>query len=514
MVNSEAYGSAVLTCNQMGACDRWTVEQDFASGMELMENAGAAVADVIMRRFADASPIHVFCGPGNNGGDGYVVARMMKHRGADVRLYALAKPKPGTDASLAAQLWDGEVLTFEDFRCEGSNGLLIDAVFGAGFTGKLPEAVSDVFRRAQNYPMRKLAIDVPSGLYGDTGLFSFAMPFDATVTFFRKKPGHICGYGPEICGEITVADIGVRADFADEHRPAIFENSPALWRDQLQDRLRGTHKYRQGHVAVFSGPRFQTGASRLSAQAAARVGAGAVTLLGSEGALDVHANHVTSIMLKELETQDARQALASLNNVSAGVLGPGFGDFEEARELCVSCLQSNADTSLKTFVMDADAISSFAADPEQLFAATHANPETTVVLTPHEGEFDRLFPDLAADNTLGKLQKTLAAAKRAHSVIIYKGSDTVIASPDDELDGEALAAINTNGTTALATAGSGDVLAGIIAGLAAQGMKPFFAACAAVWMHGEAGRKSGPICIAEDLVDALRMVRNSLHREN
>ncbi len=514
MVNSEAYGSAVLTCNQMGACDRWTVEQDIASGIELMENAGAAVADVIMRRFADASPIHVFCGPGNNGGDGYVVARLMRHRGIDVRLYALAKPKPGTDAALAAQLWDGDVLSFEDFLPEGNNCLLVDAVFGAGFNGKLPEEVADAFRRSQNYPMRKLAIDVPSGLYGDTGLFSFAMPFDATVTFFRKKPGHICGYGPEICGEIIVADIGVRADFSGEHRPAIFENSPELWRDLLHTRLRRTHKYRQGHVAIFSGPRFQTGASRLSAQAAARVGAGAVTLLGSEGALDVHANHVTSIMLKVLETRDVHDALESLNNVVAGVLGPGFGDFEEARDLCLSCLQAETSTALKTFVMDADAISAFADDPEQLFAAARASSDTRLVLTPHEGEFARLFPDLAADNTLGKLQKTLAAAKRAQAVIIYKGSDTVIASPDGEEGGDALAAINTNGTTALATAGSGDVLAGIVAGLSAQGMKPFFAACAAVWMHGEAGRKAGPICIAEDLVDVLREVRSDLHEED
>lgn len=490
---------AILTCKQMAACDRWTVEQGFATGIELMENAGAAIAAVAMEKFADATPIHVLCGPGNNGGDGYVVARLMAERGSDIRLYALAEPKPDTDAALAAAQWRGDVLSFDAFQPDSDQGLLVDAVFGAGFKGSLPESVAQALARADACGMAKLAVDVPSGLGGDTGLSDIDINFDATVTFFCKKPGHISGQGPPLCGALTVADIGVRADFAGEHAPAVFENAPTLWGDQVAERRRNTHKYVQGHVAVFSGPRHKTGAARLSAMAAARAGAGAVTLLGSEEALDVHANHVSSIMLKTCERGDAQKAIGELNKPRAIVLGPGFGDFEEARSIVTSCLAPNESINLP-LVLDADGLTAFAADPEALFQLARESGKCELVLTPHEGEFARLFPDLAADAALGRLQKAQAAAERANAVIVLKGPDTIIASP------ASYSAINTNATSALATAGSGDVLAGIIGGLIAQGMAPFYAACAGVWLHGEAGKQAGPVCIAEDLVEALRRV--------
>lgn len=505
MVISTDYHNAILTCAEMAACDRWTVEQGLASGIELMVNAGAAVADVVMATFADATPIHVLCGPGNNGGDGYVVARLMKDRGIDVRLYALGEPKPDTDAALAAEHWQGEVLSFDEFQPDTEGGLLIDAVFGAGFKGKLPDNVVAALARANECGMRKLAIDVPSGLEGDTGQLDFDIKFDATVTFFRKNPGHISGRGPEVCGALTVADIGVRADFGGAHAPTVFENTPALWRDQMVGRLRTTHKYIQGHVAVFSGPKYKTGAARLSAMAAARVGAGAVTILGSDDALDVHANHVSSIMLKQCVRGGAPQVFADLNKLRALVLGPGFDDLEEAKAITELCLSNKADVQVP-LVLDADGITAFADNPAELFALSQKSQNSNLVITPHEGEFARLFSDLAADQALGRLQKAQAAAQRANAIIVYKGADTIIATPASKSTSMALAAINTNATSALATAGSGDVLAGIIAGLMAQGMSPFYAACAAVWMHGEAGKLAGPVCIAEDLVEVLRCV--------
>ena len=506
MAKTDQFLDAVLTCAQMASCDRWTIEQGLASGIELMENAGAAIADIVMEKFADATPIHVLCGPGNNGGDGYIVARLMRERGADVHLYALANPKAGTDAALAAALWQGDVSTFDDFQPSNNRGLLIDAVFGAGFKGSLPNNVKTALTRANKCGMRKLAVDVPSGLYGDTGKVDFELECDATVTFFRKKLGHLCGRGPDMCGELIVADIGVRTDFNNEHVPTVYENTPATWNDQLPARIRNTHKYLQGHVAVFSGPKYKTGAARLSAMAAARSGAGAVTLLGSNDALDVHATHVSSIMLKQCMKDDAREALDALNKLRAIVLGPGFDDLAEARAITEICLSSDAGFELP-LVLDADGITAFADNPEALFELSRTHPKPALVLTPHEGEFARLFPDLAADEALGKVQQAQAAAQRANAVIVFKGADTIIAEPRLNDASDAVAAINTNGTPALATAGSGDVLAGVIAGLMAQNMSPFYAACAAVWMHGEAGKIAGPVCIAEDLVEALRGIQ-------
>lgn len=504
MTKSQSVFNAILTCEQMAACDRWTVEQGFASGIELMENAGAAIADVVKVSFANATPIHILCGPGNNGGDGYIVARLMAECGADVHLYALADPKSGTDAEKAAALWPGDVLSLDEFMPESDQGLLIDAVFGAGFSGKLPRVVANALARANACRMKKLAVDVPSGLHGDTGLSDLGISYDATVSFFRKKPGHISGKGPSIVGELTVADIGVHADFTGNLVPVVFENTPALWRDHMPEHERETHKYRQGHAAVFSGPKYKTGAARLSALAAARSGAGAVTILGSDAALDVHASHVSSIMLKQCAKGDGGTALAELNKLRAVVLGPGFDDYAEARSITNVCLSPDQNLNLP-LVLDADGITAFADQPEELFALSRQCQVPMLVITPHEGEFARIFPDIAADQTLGKLQKAQAAASRSNAIVVFKGADTIIAAPESSRKG-GLAAINTNGTTSLATAGSGDVLAGIIAGLVAQNMSPFYAACAAVWMHGEAGQQAGPICIAEDLVDALRSV--------
>ena len=282
------------------------------------------------------------------------------------------------------------------------------------------------------------------------------------------------------------------------------ENGPLLWREAYPRWPRKTHKYDRGHVAVFSGPRLRTGAARLCAQAAARSGAGAVTLLGSDAALTVHAAHVTSIMLKEYTKGNAARALDDLTRVRSVVLGPGFDDLEEARRIARHCLERSAGDGPFPLVLDADGITAFAECPDALSDLSRRHARPGLVLTPHEGEFGRLFPDLANDGKLEKADRARMAAERAWAVIIYKGADTVIACP--EAQGGGKLTINTTGTPALATAGSGDVLAGIVAGLLAQRMPPFEAACAAVWIHGEAGRMAGPACTAEDLIDALKAV--------
>ncbi|WP_346772414.1 NAD(P)H-hydrate dehydratase [Chelativorans sp. AA-79] len=330
-------------------------------------------------------------------------------------------------------------------------------------------------------------------------------PADLTVTFFRKKPGHLLYPGRALCGELVVRDIGIATEVLGTIRPRCRENAPDLWQALLPRPGVETHKYERGHAAVFSGGPSTTGAARLAARGAARIGAGAVTVLSPAGALAVNAMHLTSIMLRRVEAVDELALFRRERRASAYVLGPGFGVGERARSFAAAVLRSGEDVATAHLVLDADGITAFAHEPELLFAAA-AGSQGRLVLTPHPGEFARLFPDLAADEQLSKLGKARAAAARSGAVVLFKGPDTVIAAPDGQ------AVINTNGTAYLATAGSGDVLAGMICGLLAQQMPAFEAAAAAAYLHAEAGRAFGPGLIAEDLPEALPGVLDYLIR--
>lgn len=490
---NDIWSEALLGCDAMSNADRWTIRNAYASGLMLMENAGAAVACVALERFGGAARVHVLCGPGNNGGDGYVAARILRGSGMDVSLYPYGAPRAGSDAEEAAQRCTVEVQDPARFA-PLSGDIVIDAIFGAGLTRALPENVRAALNTARSAGARIVAVDLPSGVNGDSGSdLGGAVPADVTVTFFRKKPGHLLFPGRALCGELVVSDIGVRSGVFNESPPTVFENSPAIWRGALPRLDRDTHKYARGHAAVFSGARHATGAARLSAMAAQRAGAGAVTILGQPDALDVHAAHVTSVMLRACAPDDAYDRLTSLKGCRACVLGPGYGDLATARRIAISLLREAGATGIR-LVLDADGITAFAGESATLFEAARAGDGAAMVLTPHEGEFARLFPDVAEDRALSKLDKAIISAKRANAIVLYKGPDTVIASPDGR------AVINTNATPALATAGSGDVLAGLIGGLLAQGMPVFEAACAAAWLHGEAGRAAGSLAIAEDIL--------------
>lgn len=480
----------------MGRADRWTIDNAYASGIALMDNAGAAVARLVLERHGDAARALVLCGPGNNGGDGYVAAQLLREAGMSVALHAFGAPRPGSDAAIAAGRCTVLAESPDLFAPTGDD-VVIDALFGAGLTRGLPDDARAALAKAREAGSRIVAVDLPSGVNGDSGAdLGGAVAADATVTFFRKKPGHLLFPGRALCGETVVADIGVRAGVFSEDPPSVFENGPALWGDALPRPDAAWHKYARGHAAVFSGGRHATGAARLSAMAAQRAGAGAVTILGQPDALDIHAAHVTSIMLRPCRPDDAYDRLRELKGCRGCVLGPGFGDLSTARLIALSLLVEGHETRLR-LVLDADGITAFAGDHAALFDAAKGSGPTALVLTPHEGEFARLFPDLAEDGTMSKLDKALEASSRANAIVLYKGPDTVIAAPDGR------AAINSNATPALATAGSGDVLAGVIAGLLAQGMPCFEAACAAAWLHGEAGRAAGPLAVAEDLVSQI-----------
>jgi hydroxyethylthiazole kinase-like uncharacterized protein yjeF len=492
----------LLTPEEMAEVDRLAVEAGPLAGIELMRRAGAAVVAAVLERFPETAVVHVLCGPGNNGGDGYVAARLLAEAGMDVRIWSLTAPRAGTDAAIAAGECPTPAQSIGGFRATAGE-TVVDALFGAGLskpvTGAAAKAIAEIGRSGA----RMVAVDLPSGISGASGrVLGVAPHADLTVTFFRLKPGHLLYPGRDYCGETIMADIGIGDGVLEKVRPVLFENVPALWREALPFPGVETYKYKRGLACVFSGGPSATGAARLAAMAAARIGAGAVTVLSPAAAMLVNASHLTAIMLAKVEDVADLDAFIDRRRPDAFVLGPGFGVGERTRELALAVLENGDFSGL---VLDADGITSFEDAPASLFITAGSGHAPPLVLTPHEGEFARLFPGIAKDEALSKLDKARRAAERSHAVVVYKGPDTVIAAPDGR------AAINANGTPFLATAGSGDVLAGMTAGLLAQGMPAFEAACAAVWMHAEAGNRFGPGLIAEDLPELLPEVLGEIY---
>lgn len=486
----------LLTAEQMGRADALAIGGGIP-GIDLMEAAGKAVADAAAALAADG-PVLVVAGPGNNGGDGYVAARLLRAQGRDVRLALLGDPsRIRGDAALARDRWTGPEIEADPGALPEAT-LIIDALFGAGLDREIAGQPADLVAAMNQSAARVLAVDVPSGLDGTTGqVRGIAVTAEATVTFFRKKPGHLLEPGRSLCGTLTLAQIGIPAHVLTEIRPRAAENQPALWVNALRLPGRMGHKYDRGHALVVSGPMIRTGAARLAAGAALRAGAGLVTLASPGDALAVNAAHLTAVMLRRADTPAALAEILTDARFSAIALGPGLGTDVRAQEMVLAALGAPP-----AAVLDADALTVFAAEPSRLFRAIWSHG-TGVILTPHAGEFARLFPDLAS-NDRPKSERAREAAKRSGAVVVLKGPDTVIAAPDSRL------AINANAPPWLATAGSGDVLTGLVAGLAAQGMPPFEAASAAVWLHGAAGTEAGPGLIAEDLAPALRPVLRDL----
>jgi NAD(P)H-hydrate epimerase len=476
----------VLSNDEMRRADALAVKTG-TSSLSLMENAGRAVADAIAARFVPCR-IAVLCGPGNNGGDGFVVARLLADHGFDV-LVAAETDYKGDAAAMAAQ-WQGARSALTPLVLQGV-ALIVDALFGAGLSRPLGGHYRALVAAMNQSHVPIVAVDVPSGVDGDNGqVRGIAVQADITVTFFRLKPAHLLLPGRDLCGEVLLTDIGISAEACAGIQ--LFENTPALWGAAYRWPEVSAHKYARGHCVAVSGPAHATGAARLAARGALRIGAGLVSVAAEGDAVAANAAHLTTIMIKPFAGADGLTELLSDKRLNAMVIGPGLGVGQETRALAAAALESGA-----SLVLDADALTSFRDDPGALFGRIR-HP---VVMTPHEGEFERIFPGLlgAAAN---RIEAARTAAARAGAVILLKGSDTVIAAPSR--NGEpGRAAINANAPPTLATAGAGDVLAGFIGGLMAQGMPPFEAACAGAWLHGDAASRFGPGLIAEDLPEIL-----------
>jgi len=474
------YATALLDAREMGEADRLTVVAG-TSVSQLMENAGRGVADEVVRRWS-ARPVTVLCGPGNNGGDGLVAARYLAAAGWKVRVALLGPREKLTDAARHnAERWGQPVEALTPAVIDGA-ALIIDAVFGAGLSRPLAGAPRETLAAAAAQRIPIVAVDIPSGVHGDTGENLGAVAAVLTVTCFRKKPGHLLFPGRALCGELVVTDIGTPVEVLDQIVPNTFENDPRLWLDALPKPHQGGNKYTRGH-ALISGGYPMTGAARMAARAAARVGAGLTTIAVPEIALPIYAGALTSIMVKPLAAPTDFEALLDDERLNAFLIGPGAGVGEETRARTLALLATHRAT-----LIDADAITSFKDEQAALMRAISG----PCVMTPHEGEFTRVF-DASGD----KLTRTRRAATRSGAVIVLKGADTVIAAPDGR------AVINSNAPPTLATGGSGDVLSGMVLGLLAQGMDNFLAAAAAVWLHGAAAAAFGPGLIAEDLPDLI-----------
>jgi ADP-dependent NAD(P)H-hydrate dehydratase / NAD(P)H-hydrate epimerase len=480
----------LLTNDEMAQADRRTIAAG-TPGTALMEKAGAAVARAVLRRHPSGSRVAVVAGPGNNGGDGFVAARILAAAGMRVRVCLVgARDRLKGDAAWAAAGWDGEVLSSLDVS---GAAVIVDALFGAGLDRPVTGAGLAAVEAMNGAGCPVVAVDLASGINGTTGaVMGAAVNAAESITFFRKKPGHLLLPGRIHCGPVRVADIGIKAAVLGAIAPMTFENCPALWRSQYPVPDIAGHKYGRGHAVVVSGGASHTGAARLAAMAALRAGAGLVTIASPRDALAVNATAELAVMVRAVDDAPELDLMLADRRFNAVAIGPGAGVGAATREKVLTVLAGE-----RAAVVDADGLTSFAEDGarDALFAALAANGRA--VLTPHAGEFHRLFGGALApgDGSGGRAKTDLAraAARKSGAVVLFKGPDTVIAAPDGR------AAINANAPPWLATAGTGDVLAGLIAGLLARDMRPFEAACAGVWIHGETAKAAGPGMISEDL---------------
>ncbi len=490
----------LLSNSEMAQADRQTIAGG-VSGIALMEKAGAAVAEAVAGRRGAGGRVAVVAGPGNNGGDGFVAARLLAARGYQVEVLLVGEAaRFKGDPALAAKAWSGPVVPAEAGGL-GRADIIVDALFGAGLDRPVEGLARAMIEAMNGQAVPVVAVDLPSGVNGTSGaIMGAAVRATHTVTFFRKKPGHLLLPGRMLCGTVSLADIGIPATVLATIAPKTFENVPALWRPSFPVPRHEGHKYDRGHAVVVSGPSWSTGAARLAARGALRAGAGLVTIASPREALAINAAASLAVMVRAVDGASELAAFLADRRLNALAIGPGIGVNEATCGLVLTALSGD-----RAVVLDADAMTSFAGSPQRLAEALRARAGKATILTPHEGEFSRYFGSLDARTKVGsKLDRARLAAQITGATILLKGADTVVAAADGR------ASIAANAPAYLATAGAGDVLTGIASGLLAQGVPAFEAASAAVWLHGEAAAAFGEGLISEDLPEMLPRIYRAL----
>jgi ADP-dependent NAD(P)H-hydrate dehydratase / NAD(P)H-hydrate epimerase len=466
---------------------------DRLSADTLMARAGATAAEIIMRHYRRGNVL-ILCGTGRNGGDGFVVAEIMRQAGWPVTCAMLSPDQASLDEAVAnaRMAWPQPILPWSPELLRHKT-LIVDALFGIGLDRALAPELINLIEQVNRSTCPVVALDLPSGVHADTGaILGAAIHAEMTICFIRKKIGLYLLPARDKAGKIILADLGLPAKIWSTSPATIAENHPDLWRHALPSFDAAQHKYDHGHALILGGA-VMTGAARLAARAAQRTGAGLVTIASPPEATLIYASNLDSVLVQSLSGLQDWQSLLGDERKTAMLLGPGAGVSELLRDCVLQSLQHD-----KPVVLDADALTACAQMPEILIKALRP----TTILTPHSGEFARLFG--AQQNLSDKLGVVTRMARWAQCVILLKGADTVIAAPDGR------AVINSNAPPWLATAGSGDVLAGIITGLVAQGVESFTAAAIAAWLHGRAAQDFSVGMIAEDLIAALPKISHEV----
>ena len=450
-----------------------------------MENAGKSSYHIIIDKIIPSiekfnENILVFCGPGNNGGDGLVIAKYLQEKNYKVDIFF-----PLSEHKIKDELH--VIKNYKDLRINNYS-IIVDSIFGVGFNRKFSQKIIALVKKINKSKALKISIDIASGIDADSGnLLPISVKADHTITFAAPKLGHYLLPGKSNSGKIHVVSIGEKKSEIQKasKETKVKLNTPNFWIKNFKWPTMIDHKYSRGHVLVKSGPLTATGASRLSAISALRSGAGAVTLSSDTNALVVNASHLTSVMLKEINNADELSTFMEEKKIDTVIIGPGSGVNKLTKDMIIRTIKEE-----KSLVLDADGLTSFEKNPEELFFyLKNRKKRENIILTPHYGEFNRLFKK----SNLNKIQKTILAANLTNSTILFKGNDTVISTPKKET------LISQESSPFLATAGSGDVLAGICGSFLAQGMKSHQAAAAASWLHNEIGLENGPGFIAEDM---------------
>jgi hydroxyethylthiazole kinase-like uncharacterized protein yjeF len=468
------------------------IENSFKNSFNLMLKAGKLAAKTIDSLYSKRKTL-ILCGVGGNGGDGFIIAQELFNKGWDIQVSIIGdKNKIKGDSLRALNKLKLKIFSFNEINLDKPK-LFIDAIYGIGFSRKVNKKECIILNIIDKHPAPVIAIDIPSGIDCNNGkILGFAAYCDLTITFSTLKTGHILLPGSEKINKIKILDIGISKNIINKIEPNVKINNKNEWVKEIVWPKIDDHKYSRGYSLIIGGPKNMTGASRLAAMSAQRAGSGIVALATEKEAAEIYFISLTSQLVKTYKNLKEFNAIINESRIDSIVIGPGLDVSSKSILKIKSALKTN-----KRIVLDAGAISCFKNKLEMLIKILSGKE---VILTPHEGELKSILPDLSGS----LISKALKAAKILNTIVVLKGATTVIASPNNK------AFVNTAGAKWLATAGSGDVLAGIIGGLLSNKMKTFYAAAYGVWLHSEAGKYLGPGLIAEDIPKILPKILKNI----